>query len=253
MTTIREYIDEAMNIVEDSFLTEKNEVKRALFGDYRHKIKTFGIMTAENPMGNELTPEENNKRTEELKNYCSKIHCQYIPIKGYFDVGGTKVSDKNYGDNKYGKSNRRPEHSFLIINITLNELKYLCDKFEQLSFFFGENYWGINPNNEVDSDTINSTDRHTSSALSYYEKKNINSEYKLIETSRKIENAKDFDNFFSRHGNFDYSIYMKIFNESYDSIKEVLDYDCLEEALDETKTDRHRVMRRAFAYNGKLK
>ena len=236
-------------------LDEKNEVKRALFGDYKHKIKTFAILTAENPMGNSLSPQENNKRTEALKNMCEKAGYKYIPIKGFFDVGDTRVSNINYGDNKYSKktNRRRPEHSFLIINLTLSEAKYLAEKFEQLSFFFGENYWGYSPNNKVDTDTeTQSLDRHTSSAISYYERKNENSNYRLIETSKRIDNAKDFDNFFSKYKDFDYSIYLKIFNEEYENIPDILDYDCLFECLNEDKTGKHRVTRRKFAYNGKL-
>ena len=61
---------------------ESNELKRALFGDYKHRIKTFAIFTAENPMGMPLSPEENNKRTEQLKQILNKAHLQYIPING---------------------------------------------------------------------------------------------------------------------------------------------------------------------------
>ena len=78
-------------------LNESNEVRRALYGDYRHKIKTFGIFTAENPLGNSLAPDENNRLTNQLKGILSKSHLQYVPISGMFDIGD--------------------EHSFLVICI----------------------------------------------------------------------------------------------------------------------------------------
>lgn len=227
-------------------IEESNELKRALFGDYKHRIKTFAIFTAENPMGRSLPPEENNKRTERLKQMLSKAHLQYIPINGRFIIGKSKIN-RNYGDNKYGKQKDgsnivRDEHSFIVINISLSETEGICQTFEQLSFFFGEQTW----TNENGNDDLN-----TASIIYYYETKIAGGDYKCVDSSRRIDNAQDFDNFFSRHKSYKYSIYMKIFNESYDSLKEILDLDCLMEAIsNDDYVDRHRSMRRFHAYNG---
>lgn len=238
-------------------LNEKNEVKRALFGDYRHKIKTFAIMTAENPMGKHLTPEENNKRTEQLLTLLKKLHIQFVPIQGMFEIEENPNDRKNYGDTRYGKKAngaKRPEHSFILINPSFDEVAGLSTKFEQLSFFFGENMWsaGVSSDSDVTDNDVENVDRHTSSVIGYYETRKVGDPYKLIEKTRKIDSAEDFDNFFSRHGSFKYSIYLKLFNESYDDINEILDYPMLDEALADARTTKHRARSRVFAYNGKL-
>ena len=48
-------------------LKEANKTSKALFGDYSNKIKTFGIVSAENPNGKELSSNENARRTNQLK------------------------------------------------------------------------------------------------------------------------------------------------------------------------------------------
>lgn len=233
----------------DKTVNESNEVKRALYGDYRHKIKTFGIFTAENPMGKELTPQENNERTSKLKQYFSKMHLQYVPILGRFDVEDVKKLP-NYGDSRYGGKyrNRRYEHSFVVINISLDEAKQLCSAFDQLSFFFGENYWGESV--PTGDDETAGVDKTTTSKISYYEWDKKSEEYRVSESSRRVDNAQDFDNFFSRHGDFKYSIYMNIFNESYNSFHNIVDIDYLNEALAPKRTFIHRSMQRYHAYHG---
>ena len=223
-------------------LNESNEVRRALYGDYRHKIKTFGIFTAENPLGNSLAPDENNRLTNQLKGILSKSHLQYVPISGMCDIGD--------------------EHSFLVINISLDECKQICGKFGQKSFFFGTNYWGVSvPTQEDEASSVDST---TTSCIEYWEtpatkfsskdKENgIDPQsYKLVEKSRRIDNAQDFDNFFSRHKNFKYSIYMKIFNENYDKFYDILDMEAFNESYNPKKTFMYRSMSRRQAYTNYL-
>ena len=220
-------------------ILEKNEIQRALYGDYKHRIKTFAIFTAENPIGKHLEPSENNKRTNELKKIFKQMNLQYISISGRFDVEDSKIK-RNYGDSKYEKSLSRDEHSFVVINISLSEAKGICEKFDQLSFFFGEQTW----TNDGSSDDLN-----TSSTLYYYEKKDKNSDYVMVDSSRKVKDASTFDNFFSRHKNFKYSICMKIFG-NYESLNDVLDVDCLLESLKDDRTSFFRSTRRYHAYNG---
>lgn len=264
-------------------MNEKNEVKRAIFGDYKHKIKTFAIFTAENPMGMALEPQENNKRTAELKQYLNRMHIQYVPIDGKFDTGSSPIT-KNYGDGKYGKyqdtgkykftTTSRDEHSFICINIKLSEAKYLCQKFEQLSFFFGEQLWDETNDTDTDDDsktvnTFNTDDTKTvdktlnwdkkapkrnfntsGSVLSYWETKEAGGEYKCIEKSRTIVDAKSFDNFFSKHASFKYSIAMTIFEDYYPEINDIISEWCLDEALFNESLTSFAVSRRRWqAYN----
>lgn len=187
-------------------LNEKKStrVKNVLYGDVTGKIKTFAILTAENPMAKEFTNEENNKRTDSLKNDMRKMGVQYIPIQGFFG---------------------RKEHSFILPNVALKDAKYLSNKYEQLSFFFGK--------------------VHTEySEIEYWEKPDVDSEYNLIETSDRVDNAKDFDDYFSRFHNFKYSIYMKIFNESID----IKNPTYIDRAIDESLTLHGRADARHLAY-----
>jgi len=81
-------------------------------------VKTFGIMTAENPMGKKLSNLENDIRIKEFKQYLAKYHHGYSqPDKG-----------------KYGSI----EHPVFIANITKNELLDLAVKYGQESVIYGE-------------------------------------------------------------------------------------------------------------------
>ena len=57
-------------------------VKKAIFGDYSGKIKTFCTMTPENPMKQEVSPEENNKLTKQFKSLLKRMNIKYIKIYG---------------------------------------------------------------------------------------------------------------------------------------------------------------------------
>lgn len=186
-------------------------LKSALFGDVTGKIRTFGIITPENPMSKETSSEENNKFHVAFKKLIGQMHIQYIKQLGSF---GNK------------------EHSYVLVNVSLKDMVYLGNKFHQQSFFFGK----------VTQD---------GSEISYYERSGEDSDYKLIETSKKVINAKDFDDFFSHHGDFKYSIDLDYFKEGFNSMPNVVDEEALDEALDDSYTMKYRIGRRALAYNGK--
>ena len=234
-------------------LNESGEIKRALYGDYKHKIKTFAIMSPENPMGVASSPMDNNKSVSDFKSICRTMNIQILPINGMFNVGErNKFSNIKYGDNKYGKHKAiRYEHSFILINCTLEEAKGLAETFRQMSFFLGINFWGTKVKS-AENVTDDITTEHTASELRYYDRLKEDDDFRLAETSRKILNAKDFDNFFSKHKDFKYSIYLKLFNECYDEIYDVLDDRCLVEALSENRTSWRRSTCRYYAYNGTL-
>ena len=83
-------------------------LKKALFGDITGKISTFALLTAENPLGKELSAVENNKRTESLKTYCKKLKIQYVPVTGSFG---------------------NIEHSFMLFNLAQKDAEFLARKF----------------------------------------------------------------------------------------------------------------------------
>ena len=98
-------------------------------------------------------------------------------------------------------------------------------------------------------DYQNNPDKYEYSVIEYWEKPDKDSEYSLIETSDKVDNAKDFDDYFSRFHNFKYSIYMKIFNESID----VRNPTYLDRAIDESLTLHGRADARHLAYKKNMK
>lgn len=93
-------------------------VKSALFGDNSGKIKTFAVMTAENPLAKELSAEENNKLTKSFMKRLKSMGLQYIKIAG-----------------SYGAK----EHSFMIFNLAFKDAQYLAKEYNQLAFFYGIN------------------------------------------------------------------------------------------------------------------
>lgn len=152
---------------------KSTRLKSALF-NRGGKVKTFAILTAENPMKQLSTAEDNNKNTKKLKEYLRKMGLNYVPVEG-----------------RYGNK----EHSFLIVNLAYKDAEFLAETFEQESFFFGDE-----------------------NGIHYYQW-NGNG-YSLVETSNRIDTVQDADDFFSRHGDFKFSIYMDIFNESIDDVDE---------------------------------
>ena len=194
-------------------------VKKALFGDITGKIKTFAILSPENPMGMKISSAENNKRIKQLKQYLKEMNIQYIPIEG-----------------SYGSI----EHSFLLINLALSDAEFLAKKFEQESFFYGKT-------TEVD---VESDDRHTASTFGYYEISDGKT-YRLLEESNKIENMQDAEDFFSRHGDYKWSIIMDIFSSTYDNLKEITSDSDMDKCLQENRTLHSRMKHRAYAYHTK--
>ena len=79
--------------------------------------QTFCLITSDNPMGQEYSVEENNKRRAKLENDLKEIHRLYTTLKG-----------------AYGND----EKTFLIINITLTECMWLAKTYQQESFVFGK-------------------------------------------------------------------------------------------------------------------
>ena len=91
-------------------------VKDVLTGIHKY-AKTFGIMTAENPMGVKISSSQNKERNKEFFEHLKRGRYQYVKIKG-----------------KYGNI----ENPVLIINIPLKELLFLGNEYKQESVIYGE-------------------------------------------------------------------------------------------------------------------
>ena len=180
-------------------------VKQALFGYISGKIRTFAVLSAENPMGMKNSAKENNNNTKELKAKLKEMGIQYVPIEG-----------------KYGNI----EHSFMLFNITREDAQYLAEWFEQESFFY----------------CINTS---PATLIYYETSESDHSKYRKVEENNKISNEFDADDFFSRHGDFKFKFDMDYFKESVFRLSEsFINEKELELSLQENRTMKSRFIHR---------
>lgn len=207
-------------------------VKRALFGDPTGKIKTFAIISPENPLGMKDTPDEEWKEKfrnwsndpkkynkEALASLKKELLADWIKDTGddamkYGGFNYVQIKGK-YGDN---------EKTLIIFNIPLIDAKIIARDYGQESFFWGKV-----------SDT-----EDTPSTIGYYKSTNYCKTYELVEVTNTIYDAEEAEDFFSKYG-FKYRIGMREFG---DEVPEVTDTKEFEESFDENRTFMSRVLHR---------
>lgn len=185
--------------------------KSALFGDVTGKIRTFSILTPENPMMQSSSAEDNNKRTKQFKELLKQGSIQYIKIEG-----------------EYGNK----ERSYMLLNIPCSEASSIASRFQQQAFFWGK------------------VNKDSNSIIEYWEVRDPNAkklEYKLTERNDKIASSKDFIDYFSRHGNFKFRFDMDVFSESLNEIKPIHREDELEHSLNENTSAMNRYYSRVLS------
>ena len=122
------------------------KLKGALFGDPTGKIKTFSIVSPENPLGWDNADDEEIKerfrKWQDNPNEWNKLSKQKL-TKDYLQMRVDKTGEKclrlggfNYIPIKgsYGSK----ERSYIIFNIPLADAKQIASDFGQESFFYGE-------------------------------------------------------------------------------------------------------------------
>ena len=212
-------------------LDESNKVSKVLWGDYYNKIRTFAIISAENPLVMTMNISSNRERTELLKKYLKDGVFQAIEVDGevvqdIVNDFGEKEEYPNYKkiDGMYEES----EHSFMIMNISLKSAKAIAKTFGQESFFYGK----------VTQITDNMKDyryttRATTATIEYWKATKIVknkdlsptiSDYKLIEVSNRVNSVNDALNYYSKYKGNKFTIKTKEF----ESVCEILDEDALE-------------------------
>lgn len=127
------------NRVQDT--SRRQKAQQAIKGTNKN-VRTFAILTAENPNGVTLSPAENKQRNNELEHMLSFRKYLWFPIKG-----------------KY----KTDEHSYIVYNLAVNDAEYISKSFEQQSFIFAT---------VVDDGCI----------YDYYECEYFNKPYVLVET-----------------------------------------------------------------------
>lgn len=133
------------------------KVQNALYGK-NNLVHTWGILTAENPMGNRYPSSMNHDVMVQLRQAVKSLGLEYIPVKGM-----------------YGSR----ENSLFVINISLTEMMKLSSRFDQESFIYA-------------------ICRDGYSDATYYEKKaGKNSPYVPKYSRDRIEDMSDADDFFT--------------------------------------------------------
>ena len=225
-------------------LTETTRRQKAIRGflGKNNKVKTFGIITAENPMGISYGSKENKDRNMELRMFLASRQYLFFPAKG-----------------KYGNV----EHPFLIYNISLDDMKLIGKKFDQESFIYAE---------------VDNSGEQPHVVFSYFAKeyseaaeadangnpiKPSQREYKFIE-SKDIYTGLDSEtsDYFTALGrNFKFSIPFDIFNEAIEKYNNFVNERCekhqeykalfgkrLDESIQSGRVGRSRRLARARLY-----
>lgn len=156
------------------------KVKDALFGK-NDLIKTWGIITAENPIGLEFPASVNAMRDKTLRNKLAQNNLEYIKVKG-----------------QYGN----PENSLFIINPALSDLEKIASEFGQESFIFATNNKDGDFNFDAGYYEMDISDAYKDKQKEKLDKDPYYSvprdiKYKRTITKKNIIDQKDADDFFT--------------------------------------------------------
>ena len=187
--------------------TRYRRLKRALFGDPSGKIRTFAIISPENPVGvfgeeewEKIKQAEranfNQANRKELEQKLSKVKAiKYDGDKamGYGGFDYIRIKGK-YINN---------EITYMIFNLTLEDAKAIAKCYGQESFFFAN--VSKDPNKEP-------------STIAYYKTTNQCKSYKLVEITKTISDETDAEDFFSKYG-IKFRINMSEFGDAVTPIK----------------------------------
>ena len=233
-------------------LEESNKVNKALWGDYYNEIRTFAILSAENPLVMTLGIKSNRERTKLLKKYLKEGNFEAVEVDEELvsEIRNDLGDNPDYIDYKKinGVYSDEPEHSFMVMNISLKSAKAISKLFGQESFFYGKV-------TQVTDDMKNYsyTSRSTTATIEYWKAtrvvkdKELNStisDYKRVEVSNRVDSINDAISFYSQHKGSKFSIRMKEF----ESLKEIYDENFLRDSLDDTRSNKNQYLARQFIY-----
>lgn len=192
--------------------------KRVMHGDLPN-VKSFAIITPENPMGKPLSKKENQKKIDEMKMYLKRGYFQYIRVNG-----------------QYGAT----EYPFVIFNINIKEAKYLGRNFDQESFIYAYNKKKKKKNKNV--------------VFEYWEKEAKQKQYKKKDNVDYFAYEDDAKDFFTKlkswKFNIPFAIFESILNQKlYNKHKlnsEQINYinEITDKIVNEDKTGKHKYMQR---------
>ena len=198
------------NIANETSRLQK--AKKAFLGQMKN-IRNFAIITPENPMGVAATSTENSALCEKFENSLKSGHYLFYKVRGKF--------------------NGNLEHSYMVFNVQLEQVKkWACEsEFNQQSFFFCESQY-----DEVD--------RKTGVKFNYWSRKpGKKNAFELIESTLEWIDFTNMDSEFTAIGrNFKFSIplqcFMETANSKYENAKKNMKSDVFEMCFNEALSNR---------------
>ena len=188
------------------------KAKKAFLGQMKN-IRNFAIITPENPMGVASTSTDNSALCEKFENSLKAGHYLFYKVRGKF--------------------NGNLEHSYMVFNVQLEQVKkWACEsEFNQQSFFFCESQY-----DEVD--------RKTGVKFNYWSRKpGKKNAFELIESTLEWIDFTNMDSEFTAIGrNFKFSIplqcFMETANSKYENAKKNMKSDVFEMCFNEALSNR---------------
>ena len=241
-------MDKIDKIIIEKVLSETSRRQKAIknFLGVNNKVKTFGIITAENPMGMKIGSQENMKRNSMLTSFLRSKQYMYCQVKG-----------------KYGNI----EHPFMVYNVSLEDMKTIGRTFDQERFIYAEidNKQG-QPHVEFSfykKDFSENTNIDNGKRLTPSQR-----EYRFIESKGvyvRINTEAD-DDFTAIGRNFKFSIPFDIFSEAINRFNDFISERCekyeeynnscerlIRESIQPNRTAHSRRIKRAQLYGNHFK
>ena len=194
------------NLIENS--NRYRRLKRGLFGDPSGKIRTFAIISAENPLGWKDSTEEEFKQRFVQWFDDKKLYNKQSVDRIESTILLHKIEENGNTGLRYGGFTYIPlkgkyevlEKSYIIFNLTLSDAKTIASNYGQESFFFA--------NVKEDKSTI-----------AYYATNDSCRTYKLVDVSETISDETDARDYFSKFG-FKFRINMREFGDEIPVVKD---------------------------------
>lgn len=166
------------NHVYESVLSENSQTrfKKAMYGVLPN-VKSFVIITPENPMGEMMSKKENMKRIADFKKYLKDGKYKYIRVKGKYD-------------NK--------ENPFVVFNVSVSGAKKIGNQYNRESFIYAKNK--------------NEKQKEKNVLFEYYQK-DKNKPYKKLDEIDYFDFKDDAEDFFTRLKSWKFNIPFSIFEE----------------------------------------
>ena len=207
----------------------KNRIRKKAINAIDNKddnIRTFLIITGENPMAEPGTNNINRTQNNSLVDYLKQGHYAWQPVQG-----------------KYGST----ENSKIIFNVPLDESKMLALKFGQQSFIYGRKENG-------------------KTLFDLYYINDGQDDYELVETQDTYENVLGDDYYTKIDKNHKFSVPFEYFNESCENFNKIINEQkkksdkynknfnrFLNESLKENKIGYNRYLNRSLIYGSLFK